>query len=419
MMLKKQIADLGVSLFGLAAARVFSLLSSVLIARVAGAATFGEYSFFISVFVLLSEVPNAIDTTFIRFSNYKNEIELTESYQLISIIIKLLYVFFIIFISFFLGEALAVNVFNKPGIEGMLKGSMLAASFMCLHTLIISSYQQKHKFKHVSFIRPVSGMFIFIVFVYIEFNDLSFSGDRISNVYIYVTALLACISLIILIPKTIYRYRESIGLMYGFIKVASVLVLSSIVGLIASRLDVFVMTSSMTFEEIGQYGVAIRMSILVSLITAAMTTIYVPKASAASKNYKEFISYLYMMLTYSVVQTILALIIIYKLDFLLFFIFGSEYIDVKGVAVILIVQVLFEAYSRGFQALIQCGPKPHVIFYGAVIRLILSAMLLIYLIPLYGVIGGAISVAITSGVVALLIMWVAIKDCTPPKLTTV
>lgn len=415
-MVKKQLTDLLITLFGLVAARAFALLSSILIARVSGASTFGEYSFFISVFVILSEVPNAIDTTFIRFSNTIGKSKLTEVYQLIAIIIKLLYAFTICIVGWISAPYIAEFVLSKPETESMIKWCVLAASFMCIHTLIIGSFQQKKQFHYVALVRPIVSMFVFFLFIYFFLSEKDLDINNIMSIYIYVTAPLAFLSLTILLPKTINKFEESLGLIIGFLKVALILVSSSMIGLLASRLDIFVMTSSMTFEEVGLYGVAIRTSIIVSLITAAMTTIYVPKASAAIQSYDVFIKYLRMIFTYSVVQTILAIVIIWKIDLIIELLFGVEFIGIEMVAVILIVQVLFEAYARGFQALVQCGPRPAVVFYGAILRLILSASLLLYLIPIYGVVGGALAVAIASGIVGGFIVTMAIKDCKPDSI---
>ena len=414
-MVKKQFFDLGITLFGLVAARGFALLSSILIARFSGASTFGEYSFFISIFIILSEIPNAIDTTFIRFSNKIEKNDSIKAYQLISIIVKVSYALFISIVGWFGGPFIAGSVFNKPEVSNVVQWCVLAASSMCLHTLIIGSFQQKKQFKFVSIIRPIVNMFVFIILVYCVFNNYEINSDVISSIYIYVTVPLAFLSLVILIPKTISELNKVPGLIKRFLSVASILILSSAVGLLANRLDIFVMTSSMTFDEVGQYGAAIRVSILVALVTAAMTTIYVPKASAAAQNHDAFVKYLNMVFNYSLLQTVLAVVIIWQIDLIVEFLFGVEYKGIETVAIVLIFQVLFEAYSRGFQALIQCGPRPSIVFYAAIMKLVLSASLLLYLIPLYGVIGGAMAVAGASGIIGLYMVLMALRDCKPDK----
>ena len=415
-MLRKQIIDLSVTVFGLVSARAFALLSSILIARVSGASTFGEYSFFITVFVILSEVPNAIDTTFIRFSNSLEKPDLIETYQLIAIITKLAYAFLITTIGWLGASFIANDILNKPETVSMIQWCVLAASFMSVHTLLIGRFQQKKQFHYVALARPVLSMFVFFVLVYFAWSGTILNIENISKIYIYVAAPLAFLTLLVLIPKTKNKFNESLGLIKPFLNVALILISSSMVGLVANRLDIFVMTSTMTFSEVGLYGVAIRISILVALITAAMTTIYVPKASAATQSYEAYTKYLHMIFNYSLMQTILAAIIIWQIELIVALLFGEEYEGVEAVAIILIVQVLFEAYARGFQALAQCGPRPSMVFYSAIIRLILSALLLVYLIPIYGVKGGAIAVATTSGIVGLFIVIMALKDCKPDKM---
>ena len=411
----KQLIDLGITLFGLVSARAFALFSSIIIARISGASTFGEYSLFVTIFVIASEVPNAIDTTFIRFSNSKLHNHPVALYQSIAIIIKLGYALTISLFGWFLAPVISEYAFNKPDSAGLVYWSLVAAAFMCVHTLLVGSYQQRKQFTHVALIRPIAGLGVFLVLGYFALNNHEINIINISQIYLYVTAPLALMSLGILIPKVKSYFTESVHHIRVFLKVALLLVVSSVITLVSNRMDIFFLTSHLDFNSVGQYGAAIRVSVIVALITAAMTTIYVPKASAATQVREAFNKYIQMMLTYSAIQTMLALLIIWQIDFIVDVIFGDDYKGIELIATILIVQVLFEAYSRGFQALIQCGPHPKYIVVSSVLRLILSVVLLALLIPSYGATGGAIAVAATSGVIGLILMYFALRDCKPAK----
>jgi hypothetical protein len=63
---KARSVDMVIVVSGIGVVKIFAFLTAILVARFAGAATFGEYSLFMTVFVLVSEMPTALDVAFIR-----------------------------------------------------------------------------------------------------------------------------------------------------------------------------------------------------------------------------------------------------------------------------------------------------------------------------------------------------------------
>lgn len=411
----KRLFDLAVSFVGLFAARGFALLTSILVARVAGAETFGEYSLFITIFVIASEVPNAIDTTFIRFANSLHRSKAVEIYQSLAFLLKIFYCMALILIGQFFSSYISTYVFNKPEASSFVYLSLLAASFMCVHNLVVGWYQQKKDFVRVAFLRPVLGMIVFAGVFYYVLNGSVITISDLAYLYLYAAVFLAVITLIFLYPKINGFIISSLEYLKSFSRLAALLLMSSILTLVSNRMDVFFLTSYLDFEAVGHYGAAVRISIIVALITAAMTTVYVPKATEATENRNSFDKYMKTIMLYSVIQTLLALVIVVNIETIIQLLFGVDYSSINIVASILILQVLFEAYARGFQALIQCGPHPRHIVYSSVIRLLLSVVFLLYFVPEYGVIGGAISVASTSFLVSIVMIYIALRDCKPAK----
>lgn len=412
---KKRLYDLAVSFFGLFAARGFALLSSILIARVAGAETFGEYSLFITIFVIASEVPNAIDTTFIRFSNSLNRSSSIEVYQSLAFLLKFMYASILVLGGVFFSSFISTYVFNKPEASDFVYLSLLSAAFMSVHNLIVGAYQQKKDFVRVAFIRPALGFVVFISVLYLVINGDVISIDVLAYLYLYVAVFLSIITLIYLYPKIKGFIRLSLYQIKSFSRLASLLLLSSVLTLVSNRMDLFFLASYLDFESVGYYGAAVRVSIIVALITAAMTTVYVPRATAATESRSSFDKYMKTIILYSVIQTLLALLIVLNMDAVILLLFGEDYSSINLISSILVAQVLFEAYARGFQALIQCGPHPRFIVYSSVLRLFLSVVFLLYLVPEYGVVGGAISVALTSFIVAIVLIYIALRDCKPAQ----
>lgn len=414
-MVQKKLLDLGVTLFGLVASRAFALITSILIARIAGATTFGEYSLFMTIFVIASEIPNAIETTFIRFANSAAQHHPVQIYQSITIIVKICYALIICISGWVLAPFIANTVFNKPEVTDIVHGSMLAASFMCVHTLLVGSYQQRKQFLKVALLRPVPGFGVLLALGCVALYSGTITSEKITRIYLYITIPLAFATLIILWQVVKDYFNESFKYVWPFLRVALLLMVSTLITLVSNRMDIFFLASYLDIEAVGQYGAAIRISVIVALITAASSTIYLPKASEATRERTVFNEYINLMLIYGAIQTVVALAIISNINLVVGTIFGNEYAGIEMIAIVLIVQVLFEAYSRGFQALIQCGPHPEYIVGTSILRLVVSTSLLYFLLPKYGTIGGAISVATTTGVIGLFLVYFALRDCMPVK----
>lgn len=413
----RQFVDLGVSLFGIVSARAFALLSSVLIARLAGAQTFGEYSLFITIYVIATEVPNAIDVTFIRFSNSSTNDKPVGLYQSIALNVKLLYAVAIGLFAYFFSSFIAEYVFHKPSSSELVFWSLVSAAFISIHMSLLARFQQQKNYYMLSLVRPVSNLVIFISLLAISVYGISISSEIINKIYIYVSVPLAFLTLFVLIPDVYKYYGKMLGYITEFSRVASILLLSSVVTLIANRMDVFFITSYLDFESLGYYSVAVRLSIIVAIITAAMSTVYVPRASEAIGNEHEYNKYIKTMFGYSMLQTLFAFVIIWNIDQIIVAIFGIEYADVRDISIVLIFQVLVEAYARGFQALVQVGPKPKLFLLVSFFRLFLIVILLSYTLPKWGVEGAAVSVFVAALMSGLLIFYLAMRDCRPVKRT--
>lgn len=406
----QRLKDLFVTLTGLVAARSFALITSIIVARIAGAETFGEFTLFVTLFVIVSEVPNSIDTTFIRFSNSSGESGSIGSFQTLAIFFKLIYFMLISIFALFFSETIAGILFNKSEVSEIVKWSFILGAILSVHTLLVGTLQQKKRFDMISLVRPIYGgliLFLVLVSIYLE---KTITIDLILYIYFMVLAPLAIISLIVLIPRTIPYFSESIAYYKKFAKVSFFLVFSSLIILVSNRLDIFFITSYMDMSGVGLYGAAIRLSVIVAIVTAAMSTIYIPKAAEAVYDKNLFNEYIKLMLLYGFIQTIIAVVIILNVDHIVVALFGSDYSGIRVISIILIVQVLFEAYSRGFQALVQCGPRPSVFMKISILRLGLSALFLTILTPLYGVTGAALGVMATSIILAFIVAHFAIHD---------
>jgi O-antigen/teichoic acid export membrane protein len=171
--------------------------------------------------------------------------------------------------------------------------------------------------------------------------------------------------------------------------------LSYFATVIASRLDIFLISRYKGQEQVGIYSAALQLSLLLPLLIGSMTTVLLPLVSKYKKK-AEYLSYIkkyFIVATAIIILCIPALIIS---PYLIKIIFGSKY-DSS----ILIFQILFIAYlpsvlANPISLIVFSMNKPKSITIINYLQLVLAVILNVLLIPRYGIFGAAISFLVTN-----------------------
>jgi O-antigen/teichoic acid export membrane protein len=324
--------------------------------------------------------------------------------------VKLLYILICFFIGIFFSPFLADAFFNKPEVESILRYGFFSGSLLSIFTSLSAWYQANSRFELVALCRPVFFFIILLALLLLISFDLRIKPGTLAGLY---TLIAAGLSLLVLF-KFFGQIKASNLTLFksfpGFLKITWILLLSSLIELTASKLDIFVITKYVTFENIGIYGVAARLASIVGLVTGAINIVQLPKAASAVGN-KLFISkYLKTSFLYLSIQTLFALALIMTLKPIVALTVGEDFLPSSDIAIILIFQVLFISYGGPFKDLIQCGPNPEMMVAVSCLKFVLATIFLLALIPRYGLAGAAYSVAISSFVITLITISLAFRQ---------
>jgi PST family polysaccharide transporter len=269
---------------------------------------------------------------------------------------------------------------------------------------IVAYYQQQHRFGLVGLLQPVSNLLVLaVVAVWID-GHAELDMPAISGIYVTIAVILMILS----VAHALWLVRgmtsePPISVTEGqkYLKNTGGLLVAKTLSLVSLRLDVFFLGTLITYQEMGLYGAAIRMSVLVSMFTAVITTLVLPRAPEAMKSPIRFRRYLILAAFLSGLQAIVGVVVIVESLPIITLFFGDEYGAATLVTRLLVAQALFTAAGAPFQALIQTGLSSKVAIAIAAARMLITIPLLLYIVPVYRIEGAAFVVALVAFMLTL------------------
>lgn len=392
---------------GVAVTRLFALATSILLARVTGVETFGEFTLFTTVFILVSEIPGVFDTTYIRFSNAHGGDAKHHEFLVTNLATKIAYLVTLNLIGFFAGALLADHVFHKPGATDIIRSAVLAGSLYTIFATLIATHQRRSRFVHVSAMRIAFSLIVLSGLGVLVWLGVIPTLRDVSMLYICSAGGLGLVGAFLIVRQVVSSEGVSFYRQPDYFRVALVLLLAEMVNQTSNRLDVFFLAAFVGFEDIGLYGSAIRVSVVVAIMTTTVSTVMLPKAAAALHDARKLKRYIALALFYAAIQTGIAVLVVTYMEHLIVLLFGERYLPARDIASLLVVQVLVTAYGSPAQSLVQCGRHPSHMFYIALTKPALNVLMLPPMIGWYGLTGAALAVAITAGAVTLLMIGAA------------
>jgi len=413
--LKARSVDMVIVVSGIGVVKIFAFLTAILVARFAGAATFGEYSLFMTVFVLVSEMPTALDVAFIRQVDVPGKQSADTESVVLLFISKMFFAIFLCGLGYFGSDFIANYVFEKKQTASILNFGINAGALYGINTTIVSLYQKRKQFIVMSFIRVLPNILFAVAVATFIGTEISLTLYNVGNIYLLVSVFLTLGTIMFLAKKLWSSWNNSFRKLPNFYMVGGIFILANVLINLTSRLDVFFLTPFLSFYELGIYGAATRYTVIAGIITGTITTIMLPKAPLALSDKLYFDKYLREAIAYMVLQSIFIFVLILFMDPFVHILFGNEYMNMKWIAIILFGQVFFTACGVPFQALLQCSKNVSVVLYLSMARLFLTLFLLKILVPSYGVVGGAIAMAGSACLLSIAMIILGWKICRPSK----
>lgn len=398
----------GAVALGVMATRIAAFAISLMVARLADPGVFGEFTLFMSLYVLASELPTALDTTFIRFANDPSQVGRTGAFVKLLFVSKLGYALAIACAGLVLGDVLAVQVFNKPAAVDAVRYALVCGALVAVFYALLAIYQRDRRFGIQSLIRPLPNLFVLTAVIFGTSGRFSDIRDLL-RAYFMVSALAALTASGKLIASTRAESSALSGIWRRYLSHAAVLSGASALNLFLSQLDPFFVAAYLSIEELGLYGVALRIYGLVGIVITVLTTVLVPEAPAALHRRDAMRHYLKTAGIFLAASLILSAVLAGSMGWVLELVFGTEYRGAAPIANLLLLKVLAGIAGVPFQVLLQCGTKPSRFLFIVLARLAVSWLMLTILVPTAGALGAAGSAALVAWMATGMMAWLVLR----------
>lgn len=394
--IRANVSSLALVTSGFAVTRLLAFGTGVIIARIAGAATFGEFTLFVTVFTIVFTLGETLDTTFMRLASSPGAERDEITHHVVHIFAKIFYASCICIAGWVFAPILADLIIHKADSTPLIRAAVFAGGLVSIYNSIIGFYRRRQRFLTVAVLLPALNFIVFVVLVGVMLAGFQLNTDTLSLIYMLAAAGLSAGALIRLIVIWVsYSGGLKSGLV-NFYRTAAPLMGAASLELIAVRLDVFFLASYVAYAELGHYGVALRIGAILAILTAAIRSVIVPKAASAIHDPFRLKRYMGVSAFYLAVFTIFAGILANFINPVIALLFGEEYLDISMVALLLVIQASLVTYAIPFNSMIQCGRNPGYLAYISAGRLVVTAFLLAALVPQYGLLGGAYATVISS-----------------------
>ena len=197
---------------------------------------------------------------------------------------------------------------------------------------------------------------------------------------------------------------------HKIVNTAYPLFVSSIMRLIIERSALIIIGAWAVSSDVGIFGVASRMALLISFILVAVNSISAPKFSALYHQGRvEELAYVARKTSFLLTLIAVPVFIVYVFfaDFLMA-IFGSEFVAGSNILIILSLGQVFNVLTGSVGYLLTMTGNEAVMRNNLIFCAVINLILCLTLIPVYGVTGAAVAVTFTvimQNTIATILVW--------------
>lgn len=374
-------------LLGTGASRILSFAAAVALARALTPEGFGEYSLFFSLLTVAYTSTWFVDWTYVRFANVTKEAPST-SYLRGSFVVKLVLFAVILAGGYPVAALLAEYAFDSPELGLPLYFAIATGSALSFVTLLAATHQAHERFG--SFAALTSA---FYAIALAGVLGVVLVDDDIDVTHVYAVYAVSAVIPAVLSIVRLYRLVRPLVIETGRVRqllgFSRWLALSTAADVIGQRLDLLFVVAYAELASVGQYGAALRISGLASVLTGILPTLLLSRATRTRGSDDALRRYMRSVLwIWSALAVVIAILWVLT-PLLVTHLVGEEYSDAVGLTRILLLGIAFTAvYSPLYQLfLAEDDPRKTAYLFG--IRLAVLVTLLFALVPAFGTSGAA------------------------------
>lgn len=399
----EQIIDVNTKLFknytvvllGTGVGRALSFFISVILARLLDKEGFGLYSLFFTVMILAWQLPQVIDSTYVRYAKAEASTDKID-YLRTSFFIKGILVLSLLISAYPLSYLLAHHIFNKPDSVFFLTAAIVVGALLSLFSTLAAIYQAEEsfiKFSLINILFYLGVVLTFCIYIICRFN-------LTVSVAVWINTIMASIAGILgigLVYKRIkYITPVHMGLFFNMFHFTKWLLAANLAYILAQRIDILVLAKYVGYDTLGVYAVAVRIAMIAALFTASVSIVLLPRGSQALKSPQHMRAYIKESFIMIFILSFIIGIIIAISPFLIKVLFGTRYLGALLLTRILLIVPIFTVLYTPFSYLFYAENKSKKIFELGLVILIAAISALIFSVPRYGSLGAAASIVFSS-----------------------
>ncbi len=380
--------------------RIFvGLFIGVWIARYLGPEQFGLFSYAQNLVALFSSIStlglnNIIVRELLKDKNNQNEIIAT------SFFLKLFGAFLVLVLL-----ALSIDIFSKDSDLNFLIFIIASSVVFQSFNVVDFYFQSKVLSKYIVYVNTISLFLSSIIKIVLIMNEAPLI--YFAFVVLFDNIILAIGFIYVFVKKSeldisdlVFKMKVAISLLKNSLP----LIFSILIVAIYMRIDLIMIKDFIGLNAVGQYTASIRLSEAWYFIPIIITNSVFPAILNAKQNNKKLyyqrIQKLYDLMV--VLAIGIAIPITFFSDWLVAFLYGNEYNEVKDVLIIHIWTVVFSFLGTVSTKWFISEDLQKYLFYRTLYGAFINIGLNYILIPLYGIYGAAVATLISQIVTAYL-----------------
>ena len=351
----------------------------------------GKINFFISIIIILCNLVNlALDQGFLRLYS---EVNKTISKNMISFDIILTYIIivFLTIISLPFSEYISLWIFDEKIPESIF---LIMIALIGLITIRFISLPYRadgivFKFTIISIIYTIClrGGYIFSVI---------FNREYDTSIIVYDIVCILSMIFIIIFNKSIFKFpqiKKNKGLYKEQIRFSLPLIPGTIMSTLNSNVPQFIIRSIEGFSSVAIFSTSVTVSSAINLLQSGFNTFWAPYVFS---NYKEKQRQIQQVHKYLVICMVFAAMCFVFFQDIIFIFFNQQYSEATKFIPFLVMTPLTYTIGETTQIGITIRKKTYILscIYG--LSLIINFILCFILTYIFGTVGAAISVTITS-----------------------
>ncbi len=404
------------------AAMGLGFIGNVLIIRALGPENYGLYATAIAFITLISGITDlGLTTSAIKFGSLYSKTDPKKVDLLFKIVghQKLIISGCVGVVGFFLSDAIAVRIYNKPELVFPLKVSMIYISMDILALYAHSMLEARQKYfksSLITFVMSVAKVLAVVTLFYF-FNALTLKNLLYLQIGLGLFLIFVCSAFVDMsFIRTEGDANQKKQIKKDAWHFSKWVMVSTLFFPIAKRLDIVMLNYYVDSAMVGIYACAFQLVVPLKTLKAALHNVLLPKISKIN-TYNGYINYsknytvmTFMFSTFFIPVIVFARPIIYQF-------FGEKYAPSVFIFQLLLISLLFVLIFNPLHLIAYSAGHPWVIAFKDALSLIINIAINLFLIPKLGITGAAWGALITTIIGSLLpLVYIYFKILLPMRL---